>query len=130
MDVPFRSHMSIDFLIFVELIVFTGVISFKQLNSGLLLGIIWAAYLNAVILKLMFYVTLHPWADIVKSDIKSWKWKKSLDKPKIEFVKGPRKSKCMAFYDRVVEGTTFEWTICNNGRAEPEEAKGNSFYVK
>ena len=45
-------------------------------------------------------------------------------------LKGPRKSKCMAFYDRVVEGTTFEWTICNNGRAEPEEAKGNSFYVK
>ena len=37
----------------------------------------------------------------------------------------------MAFYDRVVEGTTFEWTICNNGRAEPEEeAKGNPFYVK
>ena len=36
----------------------------------------------------------------------------------------------MAFYDRVVEGTTFEWTICNNGRAEPEEGKGNSFYIK
>ena len=30
----------------------------------------------------------------------------------------------MAFYDRLVEGTTFEWTICNNGRAESEEAKG------
>jgi len=29
----------------------------------------------------------------------------------------------MAFYDRVVEGTSFEWTICNNGRTEPEEAK-------
>ena len=87
MDVPFRSHMSIDFLIFVELIVFTGVIRFKQPNSGLLLGIIWAAYLSAVIIKVTFYVTLHPWADILKSDIKSWKWKKSLDEPQIALVK-------------------------------------------
>ena len=87
MDVSFRSHISIDFLIFVELIVFTGVISFKQPNSGLLLGIIWGAYLSAVALKVTFYVTLHPWADILKSDIKSWKWKKSLDEPQIALVK-------------------------------------------
>ena len=87
MDFLFRSHISIDFLIFVELIVFTGVISFKQPNSGLLLGIIWAAYLKAVILKVTFYVTLHPWSDILKSDIKSWKWKKSLGEPQIELVK-------------------------------------------
>ena len=130
MDVPFRSHISIDFLIFVELIVFTGVIKFKQTNSGSLLGIIWAAYLSAVILKVTFYVTLPPWSDILKSDIKSWKWKKTLNEPKIECVTGPRKSICMAFCGRFVEGTKFEWTICNNGRTEPEEAKGNSFYVK
>ena len=87
MDIPFRSHVAIDFLIFVELIVFTGVINSKQPNSGLLLGIIWAAYLSAVILKVTFYVTLHPWSDILKSDIKSWKWKKSLDEPQIALVK-------------------------------------------
>ena len=45
-------------------------------------------------------------------------------------LKGPRKSKCMAFYDRLVEGTTFEWTICNNGRAESEEAKGKFILCK
>jgi len=64
-------------------------------------GIIWAAYLSAVIIKVTFYVTLHPWADILKSDIKSWKWKKSLDEPQIALVKGPRKWKCMAFYDNL-----------------------------
>ena len=30
----------------------------------------------------------------------------------------------MAIYDRVVEGTLYEWTICNDGRAESEEKKG------
>ena len=38
----------------------------------------------------------------------------------------------MAFYDRLVEGTTFEWTICNNGRveSESEEAKGKFILCK
>ena len=36
----------------------------------------------------------------------------------------------MAFYDRLVEGITFEWTICNNGRAESEEAKGKFMLCK
>ena len=69
-------------------------------------------------------MTLHPWAKVIKSDITSWNWKKSQNEPQVEHVKGPRKSKCMAIYDRVVEGTLYEWTICNDGRAESEEEKG------
>ena len=116
-----RSHLSIDMLILLETIVFTGVIASKSQHSSLLLGIVWAAYLTSLILKLIFYVTLHPWAEVLRKDVSSWRWNKE---PNIAVVKGPRKSKCMTFYDRVVEGTIYEWTICNNGRAESEEGRG------
>ena len=125
-----RSHLSIDMLILLETIVFTGVISSKSPNSGLLLGIVWAAYLTSLILKVIFYVTLHPWAEVLKSDITSWKWKKSQNEPQVELVKGPRKLKCMAIYDRVVEGTLYEWTICNDGRVESEEEKSKYVHNK
>ena len=116
-----RSHLSIDMLILLETIVFTSVIASKSQHSSLLLGIVWAAYLTSLILKLIFYVTLHPWAEVLRKDVSSWRWNKE---PNIAVVKGPRKSKCMTFYDRVVEGTIYEWTICNNGRAESEEGRG------
>ena len=116
-----RSHLSIDMLILLETIVFTGVIASKSQHSSLLLGIVWVAYLTSLIFKLIFYVTLHPWAEVLRKDVSSWRWNKE---PNIAVVKGPRKSKCMNFYDRVVEGTLYEWTICNNGRAESEEGRG------
>ena len=118
-----RSHLSIDTLILLETIVFTGIIASKSPHSSLLLGIVWAAYLTSLILKLLFYLTLHPWAEILRKDVSSLKWNKE---PKIAAVKGPRKSKCMTICDRMTEKirSIYDWTICNDGRADTEEKKG------
>ena len=123
-----RSHLSIDTLILLETIVFTGIIASKSPHSSLLLGIVWAAYLTSLILKLLFYLTLHPWAEIVREDFSSLKWNKE---PKIAVVKDPRKSKRMTICDRMTEkiGSIYYWTICNDGRADSEEKKGKYPYV-
>jgi hypothetical protein len=41
-------------------------------------------------------------------------------------VRGPRKSKCMTICDRMAEkvASVHEWTICNDGRADSEEERG------
>ena len=79
-----RMHLAIDSLIFLEFVTFTGVIVSKTDNSGLLLGIVWAAYLMALVLKVIFYLTQHPWSDILKDDAKSsLKWKSPMKEPKI-----------------------------------------------
>ena len=56
-----RMHVSIDALIFVQYVVFTGVI-----GSNKLVSIIWGGgYLSALVLKMAFYFGLHPWAELV-----------------------------------------------------------------
>ena len=119
-----RMHMSIDFLIFLEFVVFTGVIASKTDHSGLFLGIVWAAYLMALVLKVIFYMTQHPWSAILKDDLTNWK---KLKEPKISHVKGPRKSKPLAILDRIWEGMLCDGTICSNGGSEHKEKKGNIF---
>ena len=118
-----RSHLSIDMLILLETIVFTGVIASKSQHSSLLLGIVWAAYLTSLILKLIFYATLHPWAEVLRKDASSFGWN---EEPNIAVVRGPRKSKCMTICDRMAEkvASVHEWTICNDGRAHSEEERG------
>ena len=123
-----RSHLSIDTLILLETIVFTGIIASKSPHSSLLLGIVWAAYLTSLILKLVFYATLHPWAEVLREDVSSLRWNKE---PNIAFVKGPRKSKCMTLCDRMAEkvGSIRDWTICNDGRDDSEEERGKKFLL-
>ena len=123
-----RMHLVIDCLIFLEFVAFTGVIASKTDNSGLLLGIVWAAYLMALVLKAFFYTTQHPWSDIVKDDAKAClKLQSPMKEPKILHVKGPRKSKPLAIFDRIREGMLCDGTICSNGGSERKEKKGNTF---
>ena len=118
-----RSHLSIDMLILLETIFFTGVIASKSQHSSRLLGIVWAAYLTSLILKLIFYVTLHPWAEVLRKDVSSLGWN---EEPNIAVVRGPRKSKFLTICDRMAEkvGSVYDWTICNDGRADSEEERG------
>ena len=116
-----RMHMSIDLLIFLEFVFFTSVIASKTDRSGLFLGIVWAAYLTALVLKVIFYTTQHPWSAILKDDLTNWK---KLKEPKISQVKGPRKSKPLAILDRIQEGMLCDGTICSNGGSECKEKKG------
>lgn len=118
-----RMHLAIDCLIFLEFVAFTGVIVSKTNNSGSLIGIVWAAYLMALVLKAFFYMTQHPWSDIVKEDAKlSLKWKSPMKEPIISHVKGPRKSKPLAILDRIREGMLCDGTICTG--SELKERKG------
>ena len=117
-----RMHLAIDSIIFLEFVVFTGVIASINNNSGLLLGIVWAAYLMALVLKVIFYVTQHPWSDILKDDLTNWK---NLKEPKISHVKGPRKSKTLAILDRIREGMLCDGTICTG--SDRKEKKGKKY---
>ena len=116
-----RMHLAIDSLIFLEFVAFTSVIASKTNNSGLLIGIVWAAYLMALVLKAFFYMTQHPWSDVLKDDLTNWR---NLKEPKISHVKGPRKSKPCAILDRIREGMLCDGTICSNGGSERKEKKG------
>jgi len=107
-----RMHVSIDALIFVQYVFFTGVI-----GSNKLVSIIWGGYLSAVLLKMAFYFGLHPWAEVVRKEIGSW------TEPKAGLVIGPRKWTCFAFCVRFYEGMLYEWTICNNGATLTEKEK-------
>ena len=117
-----RMHLVIDCLIFLECVAFTGVIASTTDNSGLLLGIVWAAYLMAIVLKIIFYVTQHPWSDVLKDDLTNWR---NLKEPKISHVKGPRKSKPLAILDRIREGMLCDGTICTG--SERKEKKGKKY---
>ena len=119
-----RMHLAIDSLIFLEFVAFTSVIASKTNNSGLLIGIVWAAYLMALVLKAFFYITQHPWSDIVKEDVKlSLKWKSPMKEPIISHVKGPRKSKPLAILDRIREGMLCDGTICTGSERKPKKGK-------
>ena len=121
-----RMHLAIDSLIFLEFVAFTSVIASKTDNSGLLLGIVWAAYLMSLVLKVLFYMTQHPWSDILKDDAKSsLKWKSPMKEPIIWHVKGPRKSKPLAILDRIREGMLCDGTICTG--SEHKEKKGKKY---
>ena len=120
-----RMHLVIDCLIFLEFVAFTGVIASKTDNSGLLLGIVWAAYLMALVLKIIFYVTQHPWSDVLKDDLTNWR---NLKEPKISHVKGPRKSKPLAMASRICEGMLCDGTVCSKGGSEPNEKKGTCYF--
>ena len=115
-----RMHLAIDSLIFLEFVAFTGVIASINNNSGLLLGIVWAAYLMALVLKVIFYLTQHPWSDILKDDLTNWK---NLKEPKISHVKGPRKSKTLAILDRIREGMLCDGTICTGSEHKEKNGK-------
>ena len=121
-----RMHISIDSLIFLEFLGFTGVIASKTDDSSLLLGILWAAYIMSLVLKTCFYFTQHPWSDILKDDAKSsLKWKSPMKEPKISHAKGPRKSKLLAILDRIREGMLCDGTICTG--SEHKERKGKKY---
>ena len=111
-------HVSIDALIFVQYVFFTGVI-----GSNKLVSIIWGGYLSALVLKMAFYLGLHPWAEVLRKDL-GRHWKKPLVDPEIGLVRDPRKWSCFAFCDRFHEGMLYEWTICNNGATLTESEKG------
>ena len=117
-----RMHASMDLLIFLEFSVFTGLILWTKLNSSFLLSVIWTAYILAFVLKGTFYFALHPWADVLKKDLVSWR--NPLKEPTIGKVKGPRQSKVLAIWDRVSEGMLCDGSICNRGGFDQEEAKG------
>ena len=117
-----RMHVSMDLLIFLEFSSFTGIILWTNHSSNFLLSIIWVAYIMAFVLKLTFYFALHPWADVLRDDFMSWK--KPLKEPKLGKVKGPRESKGLAIWDRVLEGMFCDGMICNKGGNEHEEPKG------
>ena len=110
-------HVSIDFLIFVQYLIFTGVIGLTNL-----LGIIWGIYLSSLALKIVFYFGLHPWAEVLRKDFGSLK--KSLIELKVGLVSGPRKRICFAFCDRLYEGMLYEWTICNIGETLMDREEG------
>ena len=121
-----RMHISIDSLIFLEFLAFTGVIASKTDDSSLLLGILWAAYIMSLVLKTCFYFTQHPWSDILKDDAKSsLKWQSPMKEPKISHAKGPRKSKPLAILDRIREGMLCDGTICTG--SEHKERKGKKY---
>ena len=121
-----RMHLAIDSLIFLEFVAFTSVIVSKTDKSGLLLGIVWAAYLIAIVLKVLFYGTQHPWSDILKDDAKSsLKWKSPMKEPTISHVKGPRKSKPLAILDRIREGMLCDGTICTGSDRKEKRGKRN-----
>ena len=117
-----RMHALMDLLIFLEFSVFTGLILSTNLNSSFLLSVIWTAYILAFVLKGTFYFALHPWADVLKKDLVSWR--NPLKEPTIGKVKGPRQSKVLAIWDRVSEGMLCDGSICNRGGFDQEEAKG------
>ena len=84
-----------------------------------------------MLLKVVFYLGFHPWADVILDDFKSIKsWKSPSKEPIVGNIKGPRKSKCLAICDRIYEGLFFEGSICNTGAIEDEdEEKGNYISV-
>ena len=110
-------HVSIDFLIFVQYLIFTGVIGLTNL-----LGIIWGIYLSALALKIIFYFGLHPWAEVLRKEFGSIK--KPIKEPKIGAVNVPRKSKRFPFCHRLDEALKYEWTICNYGATFMDREKG------
>ena len=122
-----RMHVAMDLLISLEFTSFTGIILWANPNASFLLLIIWAAFIIAFALKGTFYFSQHPWAGVLIDDFTSWR--SPLKEPTIGKVKGPRKSKWLAIWDRVSEGMLCHGTICNKGDYDPdlieiEEAKG------
>ena len=67
-----RSHLVIDTFIFLQFVIFSIMSKVFNASSGYMIGVIWATYLSAVILKLLFYFVFHPWANVIKHDLKSW----------------------------------------------------------
>ena len=63
-------HMSVDGIILIQFITFTGIIGGRDPNSGWLLGTLWALYVGAMLLKVVFYLKFHPWAEIIMDDLK------------------------------------------------------------
>ena len=110
-------HISIDFLIFIQYLIFTGVIGLTNL-----LGVVWGIYLCALALKIVFYFGLHPWAEVLRKEFGSIK--KSIKEPMIGAVNVPRKSKCFPFCYRLDEALMYEWTICNYGATFMDREKG------
>ena len=62
--------MSVDGIILIQFITFTGIIGGRDPNSGWLLGTLWAIYTGAMLLKIAFYLKFHPWAEVVMDDLK------------------------------------------------------------
>ena len=101
-----RMHISIDLLIFLQYLIFTGSIGVTKI-----LGIIWAIYLCSLALKIAFYFCLHPWAEILRKDFSSIK--KAIKDPKMGI---PNKSKYFPFCHRLETALMYELTICNHGK--------------
>ena len=62
--------MSVDGIILIQFIVFTGIIGRIDSDSGWLLGSLWAIYVGAMLLKIAFYIKFHPWGDVISDDFK------------------------------------------------------------
>ena len=66
--------------------------------SSTLMTIIWVCYLLGFIMKIIFYIGLHPWSELVRNDLKkTWeKW---------QTQDGNR-------WDRFKAACRVEWNIC------------------
>jgi hypothetical protein len=84
----------------------------------------------SLVLKTSFYMTQHPWSDIIKDDAKkSLKWRSPMKEPKISHVKGPRKSKTLAILDRIREGMLCDGTICTGSERKERKGKKNLIII-
>ena len=68
--------------------------------SRTLMTVIWVCYLLGFIMKIIFYIGLHPWSELVRNDLKkTWgEWQRPID------GKG-----C---WDQFKAGLRVEWNIC------------------
>ena len=65
-----RMHLSVDVIILIQFVTFTGIIQIKNPNSGWLLVTLWSLYISAMLLKIAFYLKFHPWAEVLMDDLK------------------------------------------------------------
>ena len=80
---------------------------------------------EVTLIKVTFYTGFHPWAKVLRKDLSASKsWRNPSEEPKVRHVKGPRKTKCFAIWDRLNEGMSSEWSICTKVTKDYEEDAG------
>ena len=67
-----RWHLTIDTLIFLQYVIFSSITGIINESCGHMMGIVWATYIVALLLKLLFYSVCHPWHMVIKHDLTSW----------------------------------------------------------
>ena len=96
-----RLHVGIDVVILAENTIMSIVIGIMYDNySSTLMTVIWVCYLLGFVMKIIFYIGLHPWSELVRNDLKkTWEeWQRPID------GKG-----C---WDQFKAGLRVEWNIC------------------